>query len=83
MAQSLFSQGSYHEERPLAEALVGESVWRDALVRPCSLHEGLPFTYTVWKGWLSWASLVPWQDTFITTSDRITLTSQARIAVLS
>ena len=47
MAQSLFSQGSYHEERLLAEALVGESVWRDALVRPCSLHEGWPFTYTV------------------------------------
>ena len=29
-----------------------------------------------------WASLVPWQDTFITTSYRITLTSQARIAAL-
>ena len=82
MAQSLFSQGNHHEERLLAEAFVGKTVWRDALVRPCSLHEGLPFTYTVWKGRLLWASLVPWQDTFITTPESITITSQVRIAAL-
>ena len=82
MARSHFFQGSYHEERLLAEAFVGKTVWREALGRPCSLHEGLPFTFTVWKGRLLWASLVPWQDTFIITPESITITSQTRIAAL-